>query len=421
MERILSEQLIAMAMRARSAYHAALEVDDTLRAAALRNIAEALRSNTARIEDANSHDIATAKKNGLSDAMCDRLLLTRERVLGLVKAVTQIAQAPGVLGHSEEAWDVASNGLHIERISIPIGVIGMIYEARPGVTVDAAALCIKSGNAVILRGGSESFHTNQLLAELLADALEASVLPRHLVQMVATTERAAVDAMLTLSGHIDVLIPRGGKSLTEKVARDARMPTMLHLTGNCHSYVHHSADMAKAVDVIVNAKMRRVSVCGATESLLIDEHAAPHIVPALVDALSAAGCSIKGCEKSQGLDARITPASENDWGTEYLAAVVSVKIVSGVEEAITHINQYGSHHTDAILAEDARAIRRFTQAVDSAIVMVNASTQFADGGEFGFGGEIGIATGRMPPRGPVAARQLTTYKYVVRGNHATRP
>jgi len=342
-------------------------------------------------------------------------------VLSLVKGIGQIAQQPSMLGSVHEAWDVASNGLHIERVSIPIGVIGMIYEARPGVTIDAAALCIKSGNAVILRGGSECFHTNQLLAELIRDALIAEHFPADLVQMVATTDRGAVDAMLALHGHIDVLIPRGGKSLTEKVAREARMPTMLHLTGNCHSYVHESADLAQAVAVVSNAKMRRTSICGATESLLVDAKIAPDFVPAIAEALSTLGCTIKGCDASRALDACITPAHDDDWGTEYLDAVISLKIVGGVEEAASHINRYGSHHTDAILASDTHAITRFTQAVDSAIVMVNASTQFADGGEFGFGGEIGIATGRMPPRGPVAARQLTTYKYIVHGHGSTRP
>lgn len=417
----MNEPIQAMAARARSAYHDALAYDEAGRARAIRRMADYLQQRREQILQVNATEVATARSSGASDALCDRLSLRSAHIAGLVASLQEIAASAPVLGVVQNKWNVASNGLEFVQQSIPLGVIGMIYEARPGVTVDAAALCIKSGNAVILRGGSECFATNRLLVDIVREALQAADFPPDLVQMVRSTDRSMVDAMLAAYGDIDVLIPRGGKSLTEKVAREARMPTILHLTGNCHTYVHHSADFAQALTVTLNAKMRRTSVCGATESVLIDAAIAPVFLPMLVDALQAKGCEVRGCEASCRTDVRMHPASEDDWGKEYLDAVVSVKIVTDVAEATAHINRYGSHHTDAILASDAEVISAFTRDCDSAIVMVNASTQFADGGEFGFGGEIGIATGRMPPRGPVAALGLTTYKYIVRGHGSVRP
>ena len=306
-------------------------------------------------------------------------------------------------------------------MSVPLGVVGIIYESRPNVTADAAALCIKSGNAAILRGGSESLHSSQAIAECLHHGLKLAGLPIDAVQIVPTRDRAAVGEMLTMTNLIDVIVPRGGKSLTARVASESRIPTILHLDGNCHVYVHEAADLAMARDVLLNAKMRRVGVCGAAESLLVDEAISAKAVPFLVDALAAANCEVRGDATSQQLDARVKPASEKDWGTEYLAAILSLKIVRGVEEAAAYINHYGSHHTDAIITSDMAAARLFLRTVDSAIVAHNASTQFADGGEFGFGAEIGISTGRLHARGPVGAQQLTTYKYVVHGNGQTRP
>lgn len=421
MSTTFAEQIAAYGAAARTAYQVALGKDEAARRGALHAVAEALRRKSAEIEETNARDVHAARSAGMNDALCDRLVLNRARINAAASSLTQVASSPSVLDVVSEDWQVVSNGLHISKRTIPIGVIGMIYEARPGVTIDAAGLCIKSGNAVILRGGSECFHTNQLLAEIIREALVASGFDANLVQMVGTTDRAMVDAMLAAHGQLDVLIPRGGQSLTEKVAREARMPTILHLAGNCHTYVHESADLAKSLPVVVNAKMRRTSICGATESLLIDRSIAPAFLPLITDALGALGCELRGCVESRAVDARLIAAEEHDFAAEYLAPVLSVKLVDGVVQAAAHINAYGSHHTDAILADDAKAIEQFTSLVDSAIVMVNASTQFADGGEFGFGGEIGIATGRMPPRGPVAARGLTTYKYIVHGQHAQRP
>ncbi len=416
----IHEALYAQGARARSAFEASGSVSEAARTRALSSLANLLRTHTSEILAANASDLNAARASGLAEAMCDRLVLHAARIEALANGVDTIAARPAVIGVTLEEWHVPS-GLKFARVSVPIGVIGMIYEARPGVTIDAAALCIKSGNAVILRGGSECFHSNAVLVTLVQRALSDAGLPEHLVQMVGTTDRAGVEVMLAMSEHLDVLIPRGGKSLTEKVAREARMPTMLHLTGNCHSYLHASADLEAALPVIINAKMRRTSVCGATESLLIDAAVARSALPLIVAALQAKGCEIVGCNASRAIDPRIEPAAQTDWAEEYLRAKISVKIVADTKEAIYHINHYGSHHTDAILARDEEAIAAFCQGIDSAVVMVNTSTQFADGGEFGFGGEIGIATGRLSPRGPVAARELTTYKTIVRSAHMQRP
>ena len=331
-----------------------------------------------------------------------------------------LAELPDPVGDVLAEWE-RPNGLSIQRIAVPLGVIGIIYESRPNVTADAGALCLKSGNAAILRGGSESFHSSTAIAECLHAGLKEAGLPEAAVQLVPTTDRAAVGEMLHMVGLIDVIVPRGGRSLTERVQNDSRVPTLLHLDGNCHTYIHAKADPKKAVDVVVNAKMRRTGICGATESLVIDQAVAPLILPKLVDALAEKSCTLKGDKAAQTADSRIQAATDEDWGTEYLDAILSVKVVDGPDEAIAHVNRYSSHHTDAIITEDTAVADAYCQKVDSAIVMHNASTQYADGGEFGMGAEIGIATGRLHARGPVGAAQLTTYKYVVRGNGQTRP
>ncbi|MBX9726480.1 MAG: glutamate-5-semialdehyde dehydrogenase, partial [Rickettsiales bacterium] len=339
--------------------------------------------------------------------------LDASRVEAMARGVDVVAELPDPVGRILAQWDVAENGLHFEKVSVPLGVIGIIYESRPNVTADAAALAIKSGNAVILRGGLESYHSNQAILAALNAGFAAADLPANVAQLVPTTDREAVAIMLTMHEHIDVIIPRGGKSLTERVRLDARVPTLLHLDGNCHIYVDAKADHATAKRVVLNAKLRRTGVCGALETLLIHEDCLSMIAPELVTDLLAQGCELRGDAAICALDARIKPASEEDWLTEYLAPILAIKTVADVNTAIAHINQYGSHHTEAIITEDTDAAQQFLRSIDSAIVMVNASTQFADGGEFGFGAEMGIATGRLHARGPVGAPELTTYKYCI--------
>ncbi|MGH7035745.1 MAG: glutamate-5-semialdehyde dehydrogenase, partial [Stellaceae bacterium] len=313
------------------------------------------------------------------------------------------------------------NGLDIARVRVPLGVIGIIYESRPNVTADAGALCLRAGNAAILRGGSESFHSSRAIAAALQRGIASAGLPAAAVQLVPTIDRAAVGMMLTMTEAIDIIVPRGGKSLIERVRRESRIPVIAHLEGNCHVYIDKAADAEKALTIVMNAKLRRTGVCGAAETLLVDRAVADRVLPPILAALHGAGCEIRGDEQVRALDRLAKPASEQDWFTEYLDAILAVRIVDGLDAAIGHINHYGSHHTDAIVTEDARAAARFTEDVDSAIVLVNASTQFADGGEFGMGAEIGISTNRLPPRGPVGAEQLTSYKYVVRGTGQVRP
>lgn len=406
--------------RARAAYQALGQASADQKNAALKRAATLLRERAEKILEENRKDVETAKANGTSPAIVDRLTLTESRIDAMAKGLEEIAELPDPVGRELARW-TRPNGLDIARIAVPLGVIGIIYESRPNVTADAAALCLKSGNAAILRGGSESFHSSAAIAACLHDALRENHLPETAVQTVPTTDREAVGIMLGMTGVIDVIIPRGGKSLTERVMKESRVPTLLHLDGNCHTYIHTQADAEMAKKVLLNAKMRRTGICGATESLLVDRAIAASILPALVDALAHAGCAVKGDAESQEIDARIAPATNEDWSTEYLDAVLSVKLVDGVEDAIAHINHYGSHHTDAIITEDKTVAEIFTRNVDSAIVMVNASTQFADGGEFGMGAEIGIATGRLHARGPVGANELTTYKYIVRGSGQVRP
>jgi glutamate-5-semialdehyde dehydrogenase len=387
---------------------------------ALTAAAAALRAQAEAIKAANAQDMAAGEAKGLSKAMLDRLLLNDARIEAMAKGLEDVAALPDPVGTVLADWD-RPNGLRIARVRVPLGVIGVIYESRPNVTADAAALCLKAGNAVILRGGSESFHSSHaILAAVLAGLAEAG-LPADACQIIPTTDRAAVGAMLRLSEFIDVIVPRGGKSLIERVTAESRVPLFKHLEGICHTYIHAAADPAKARAVTVNAKMRRTGICGATETVLVDRAVAAAMVPALVEDLTAAGCAVRGCAETQALDARVEPATDADWDTEYLDAIVSMKVVEGLDEAIAHIAAHGSDHTDAIITEDPAAAERFLNAVDSAIVMVNASTQFADGGEFGMGAEIGIATGKLHARGPVGVEQLTSFKYQVRGTGQTRP
>ena len=412
--------LRGMAHDARHAYQLLARSSHAERLAALHAIVAAVEAAQETILAANARDMALAQEKHLSAPLRDRLALSDVRLARMCSGVAEIATQPDPLGKTLASWQVPHNGLRITQISIPLGVIAMIYESRPNVTLDAAALCIASGNAVILRGGSESAHSSQAFVKAIREGLRNAGLPENAVQYVPTQDREAVGMLLSMTGEIDVIIPRGGKSLTSRVASESRVPTLLHLDGNCHSYVHASADSDTAERIVLNAKMRNTSVCGATETLLVDSAIAAAFLPHIVAALTNAGCEMRGDDATRALIPSLAAASESDWANELLAPMLAIKIVAGVEEAIAHINQYGSHHTDAIIAQDASAIARFQTEVDSAIVLVNASTQFADGGEFGFGGEIGIATGRLHARGPVAAAQLTTYKYLVEGEGSTR-
>ena len=408
-----------LGVKARKAYAQLAGADTAQKNLALQEAARSIRQNSRKIAAANAKDMKAGSKAKMSKAMLDRLELTPARIEAIAKSIEAIATLPDPVGKTIAHFN-RPNGLAIDRVSVPLGVIGIIYESRPNVTADAGALCLKSGNAVILRGGSDSLHSSLAIAACMQDGLKAARLPKEAIQLVSTPDRAAVGAMLTMTDVIDVIIPRGGKSLTSRVMKDSRVPTLLHLEGNCHTYIHSAADPKMAVEVLLNAKMRRTGICGATESLVIDKAALP-LLPAIVDALVKEGCEVRGDSAVRKMDKRIKPAKEDDWGTEYLDAIISVKSVAGIDEAIKHINRYGSHHTDAIITNDKTTAEQFLQQVDSAIVLHNASTQFADGGEFGFGAEIGIATGRLHARGPVGVEQLTTYKYAVRGTGQIRP
>ncbi len=387
---------------------------------ALVAAAAAIRAASTKILDANAKDVAEAKAGGATSAFLDRLALDAKRVEAIARSVEDVATLPDPVGRTDKEW-TQPNGLRFARVRVPLGVIGIIFESRPNVTADAGALCLKSGNAAILRAGSESFHSSTAIAACITEGLRAAGLPDAAIQLVPTRDRAAVGHMLAASGVIDVIVPRGGKSLIARVQKESRVPVIAHLDGLCHTYVDGSADLAMARQVTLNAKMRRTGVCGATETLLIDRRcAATHLKP-ILDDLTAAGCEARGCAETRALDPRAKPASEADWSTEYLDAIISVRVVGGVDEAIEHIRRYGSQHTDAIVTADQAAAERFLSQVDSAIVLWNASTQFADGGEFGFGAEIGISTGKLHARGPVGAEHLTSWKYVVRGSGQTRP
>ncbi|NDF11552.1 MAG: glutamate-5-semialdehyde dehydrogenase [Proteobacteria bacterium] len=387
---------------------------------ALKSAAAALRKAEAAILKANAKDVALAKKNNVAKAFIERLELNSKRIEAMAKGLEEIAALKDPVGHSLAKWK-RPNGLTIERVSVPLGVIGIIYESRPNVTADAGALCLKSGNAAILRGGTDSFHSSQAILECLQKGLQAAGLPAHVIQSVPVKDREAVGAMLRMDQYIDVIVPRGGKGLIKRVIEESRIPLLQHLDGNCHTYVHSAADISMAVKVILNAKMRRTGVCGATESLVLDEKIAAKALPKIADVLAKEGCELRGDAASRKIDKRIKAANDEDYRTEYLDSIMSVKIVKGLEQAIDFINQYSSHHTEAIITKDKKAAARFLKYIDSAIVMHNASTQFADGGEFGMGAEIGIATGRLHARGPVGVEQLTTYKYVLHGSGQIRP
>ena len=405
---------------ARAAAAALANATTAQKDAALRGAAAAIRAGLPAILAANAEDLEAARAAGLSDAMLDRLRLDPDRVEAIARGLEEVAALPDPIGATIAEW-TRPNGLRIARVRVPLGVIGVIYESRPNVTADAGGLCLKSGNAAILRGGSESFASSAALVECLQQGLRGAGLPEACIQRVPTRDRAAVGAMLTMRGLIDVIVPRGGRSLIERVLAEARMPVIGHLEGICHVYVDRGADLEKARRIVLNAKMRRTGICGAAETLLIDRAAAAtHLRPILEDLL-AAGCAVRGDAVVQAADPRVAPASEADWNTEYLDAIIAARLVDGVAGAVAHINRYGSHHTDAIVTEDAAAADYFLRQVDSAIVLHNASTQFADGGEFGMGAEIGISTDKFHARGPVGAEQLTSYKYVVRGDGQTRP
>jgi glutamate-5-semialdehyde dehydrogenase len=413
----LAALMAEIGRRARAAAGALGLASPEAKVAALRGAAEAVRDRAAEILAANDCDLAEAE--GLSAALRDRLALDPKRLEAIAEGLEAIADLPDPVGRVHARW-TRPNGLAIERVAVPLGVIGIIYESRPNVTADAGGLALKSGNAAILRGGSESFHSSRALVAALRQGLLGAGLPEDAIQLVPTRDRAAVGLMLGMSGAIDIIVPRGGASLIERVQREARMPVIAHLEGLCHTYIDGAADPEKARAIVLNAKMRRVSICGATETLLVDRTATPMLPPILAD-LRAAGCELRGDPEVLALDSEVSPATEQDWRTEYLDAILAIRVVDGVGEAIGHIERFGSHHTDAIVTEDQAVAERFLREVDSAIVLVNASTQFADGGEFGMGAEIGISTQRLPPRGPVGAAELTTYKYLVRGNGQVRP
>jgi glutamate-5-semialdehyde dehydrogenase len=388
--------------------------------AALNAMGQAIRAATPAILAANADDVAEARSRGATAAFIDRLMLDEQRVAAMAEGLAVVAGLEDPVGAVIDAWD-RPNGMRIERVRTPLGVIGVIYESRPNVTADAAALCLKAGNAVILRGGSDSFRSARAIHAALIDGLQSSGLPEDAIQLVPTRDRAAVGLMLEgLDGAIDVIVPRGGKDLVARVQAEARVPVFAHLDGNCHVYVDKGVEPAMARSIVFNAKMRRTGICGAAESLLVDRAIAPQLLAPLVGMLIDAGCEVRGDAETQAADPRVKPATEQDWATEYLDAIIATKVVDGVDEAIAHIERYGSHHTDAIVTADHVAAEKFLREVDSAIVLHNASTQFADGGEFGFGAEIGIATGRLHARGPVGVEQLTTFKYRVRGSGQIR-
>jgi glutamate-5-semialdehyde dehydrogenase len=415
----LNDIMADIGVRARAAAHAMALASTEAKNRALTLAAAAVRRDGAAILDANRRDVE-AVRGKLSGSMVDRLALDAKRVEAIAKGLEEVAALPDPVGTSLARW-TQPNGLDFERVRVPLGVIGIIYESRPNVTADAGALSLKAGNAAILRGGSESVLSSGAIHRCLVEGLEKAGLPGDAVQMVPTTDRAAVGIMLGMAGIIDVIVPRGGRSLVERVMNEARMPVFAHLEGICHVYVDGAADLEMARKVVLNAKMRRVSVCGAAETLLIDRAAAStHLAPIIEDLL-AAGCEVRGDAAVRAVDARVVAATEADWTTEYLEPIIAAKLVHGVAGAIDHINRYGSHHTDSIVTEDTEAAERFLNEVDSGIVLVNASTQFADGGEFGMGAEIGISTGKMHARGPVGVEQLTSYKYKVRGKGQVRP
>lgn len=417
---ILHDHLMTMGKQAQEAARVLATASSQQKTAALSAIADKIVAQMPEILSENQKDIEAAKKNGMAAALIDRLMLDEKRIRAIADSVRVVQDLVDPVGQIITEWE-RPNGLKIQRVRTPLGVIGVIYESRPNVTVDAAALCLKSGNAVILRGGSDSFLSSRALHKAITKGLEAAKLPATAVQFVDTTDRAAVGELLQgLNGAVDVIIPRGGKSLVARVQQEARVPVFSHLEGICHIYIDKSANLNMAEKIVVNAKLRRTGICGATETILIDRAALDRIVPVIV-ALQKQGCEIRTTTELLDKIPNSKLANEDDWSTEYLDAIVSVKAVDGVEGAVDHINRYSSHHTESIIAEDKQAVEWFFHHLDSAILMHNASTQFADGGEFGFGAEIGIATGKMHARGPIGVEQLTTFQYHVNGNGQIRP
>ncbi len=417
----LTDAMIEIGRRARAASQILATAPESRKNVALTAMAAALRNREAAILTANQVDVEAASAQGAAAAHVDRLRLTPDRVEAMARGIEEISELADPVGRVLARWD-RPNGLRIERVATPLGVVGVIYESRPNVTADAGALCLKAGNAVVLRGGSDSLGTARAIHDGLVAGLSHAGLPETAIQIVPTTDRQAVGEMLAgLGGTLDVIVPRGGKSLVARVQEEARVPVFAHLEGICHVYVHGPADLDMASRIVVNAKMRRTGICGAAETLLVDRTLRDSHLAPLIDSLIAAGCAIRGDEAAQEADARVEPATEGDWCTEYLDAILSVRVVDGLDAAIDHIARYGTQHTEAIVTDDARAAEAFLERVDSAIVVHNASTQFADGGEFGMGAEIGIATGRMHARGPVGVEQLTSFKYRVRGSGQTRP
>ncbi len=388
--------------------------------AALLAMAKQLSHSSDGIMKANAQDLRDAKQKNKPAAFVDRMTLTESGIDAMITGIQQIAALPDPVGRVLKKWDVPS-GLHFKRVSIPIGVIAIMYESRPNVTADAAALCLKSGNAVILRGGSDCLRSNQQIVKALQVGLSNVGLDTDMIQYVADQDRAAVDTLLSLDECIDVIIPRGGKSLIERIRANSRIPVFSHLDGLCHTYIHADADFQMALEVVLNAKLRRTGICGATETLLVDAAVAESILPPLIEKLNEQGCEVRGDKVTLAIDPRVLPATEGDWSTEYLDAILAIKVVSGIEEAIAHIARFGSDHTDSIITQNQEAADRFQAKVGSSIVMHNCSTQFADGGEFGMGAEIGIATGKLHARGPVGVEELTTYKTLVCGEGQIRP
>ncbi len=415
----MKELMRSMGQKAKAAARILASATREQKDAALKAAARLIREHADEILAANKADM-DALSPETSAAMRDRLLLTPERIEGIAKGLDDIAALPDPVGRKLAEW-TRPNGLVITRVAVPLGVIGVIYESRPNVTADAGALCFKSGNAVILRGGSDSFHSSAKIAELLHEGLKQAGLPQDCIQSVPTTDRAAVGEMLKLDEYIDVIVPRGGKSLIQRITDESKIPLFKHLNGICHTYIHTAADKELSRKVVLNAKLRRTGTCNSTETILCDDAVSKTILPAVIDDLIAKGCEVRGDEKTQALDSRVVPAVDEDWDTEYLAPIVSVRVVSGIDEAIDHIARHSSHHTESILTQDDAAAAKFLNEVDSAVVMHNASTQFCDGGEFGMGAEIGIATGRLHARGPIGLEQLTTFKYQVRGAGQIRP
>lgn len=420
-QRSIAATMDALGEAARAAAASLARCDAEQCNAALRYAAAAIRAQKDAILSTNAEDMHAAEARALSGALLDRLALDEDRIESMARGLETVSELPDAVGRVLAEWD-RPNGLKIQRVAVPLGVIGIIYESRPNVTADAAGLCLKSGNAVILRGGSESFHSSQAIYRCLTAGLSEAGIDQAAVQMVPTTDREAVGYLLSSMGeYLDVVVPRGGKSLIKRVQDEARVPVIGHLEGICHVYLHESADLEMAKDIVLNAKMRRTGICGAAETVLVDRAGAERLMPGVIAALAGAGCEIRGDEEVQELVPGVAAATEQDWSTEYLDAIISIRVVADISQAIEHIRHYGSGHTESIVAGDDAAANRFLADVDSAIVLHNASTQFADGGEFGMGAEIGIATGRIHARGPVGAEQLTSYKYVVRGSGQTRP